>query len=130
MSELFDLAGNFIGDQSDPTKYLPWDSTLTVNPSAALQDNRGCPVGYFTQYVSSPWGTFGAAYVRVCRRMDQQILTDPAVNRAETGPGMVDQATVALADALRQIKEAATPAFSWALVAVAGLVALFIVTRR
>ncbi len=130
MSTPFDLAGNFVGDFTDPGKYVAWDPTLTVNPDAALQDNRGCPVGYFTQYVSSPLGTFGAPYVRVCRRMDQQILTDPAINREETGPGFVDQSTIALADALRQIKEAATPAFNWVMMVVVGLAALWIVTRR
>jgi len=127
---VYDHFGNFIGDPADPGKYVEWDSSLTINPEAALQDNRGCPPGYFTQYVSSPWGTFGDPYVRVCRRMDQQILTDPRINQEETGSGLIDQSTVALADALRQIKEAATPVFSWAIAAVVGLLALFIVTRR
>ncbi len=82
---------------------LSWSSQRIDGENA---DNAGCPPGYFTIYLPSAAGTFGAPYVKACRLM---ATSTAQTIRQETAPGTVDQATINLADALKQIKEAVTP---------------------
>ena len=86
------------GPEDQWPQTVGWDPTLTVNPDA-LADNRGCPPGYFCEYVS---GAFGG-YTRVCRRFDQQIASNPAVLQIETGPGLYEQTQINVAAAAESV---------------------------
>jgi hypothetical protein len=82
---------------------VPFDTTRTVNPDA-LGDNRGCPIGYFAQYVP---GTFYGT-TTICRRFDQQIASNPAVLAQESGDqGLIDATVENVADASRAVVETA-----------------------
>lgn len=110
---------------------LPFDDTLAANP-AGLGDNRGCPPGYFCEYVFPGWWS-SAAYARRCRLLDRQIATDGGVTlEAETGPGLVDQTVIAMADASRTVVAAVTPVFTTGLLLVGAalLGVLWIGSRR
>lgn len=113
---------------------VPWDASLSANPQA-LGDNRGCPPGYFCEYVGETDITGftipGGATVRVCRRFDQQIGTNPAVLASETAPGWQDQATINIANAAQAVVAAATPlALSGTMLLVLGAVAFLLLSRR
>lgn len=82
---------------------VPFDETRTRNPDA-LGDNRGCPVGYFAQYV--PGTLYGTTVV--CRRFDQQIASNPDVLAQESGDsGLLDATVENVADASRAVVETA-----------------------
>lgn len=93
--------GAIIGD---PGTYAPWDPSLSQNPDAALQDNRGCAPGWATIYVQD---SMTGGLVKVCRRLDAAILGPggAAIIREETGPAFVDQSIINVADASRQVVE-------------------------
>ncbi len=92
-----------------PVDTTAWDPSLSwasQRIDGENADNAGCPPGYFTIYLPSALGTFGAPYVRACR----YVATSTAQTiRQETAPPMVDQTVINLADATKQIKEALTP---------------------
>lgn len=91
-----------------------WDDSLSANPAASDACNRGCPPGYFCEYVSADdwWWPFNivgesAAYHRQCRRADEQIMTDGGITLAqETGEGVWEENVESIASALRQPVEA------------------------
>jgi hypothetical protein len=104
---------------------LGWDDTLSANPQA-LGDNRGCPPGYFCEYVS---GTFGG-YIRVCRRFDQQIANNPAVLQVETGPGFYEQTQINVASAAQVVAGGLLGGVSAVALVGLGLLAFMWLSRR
>lgn len=109
---------------------VPWDATLPYVGYGRLGDNRGCPDGYFAEYVS---GIFGGTQV-VCRRFDMQIASNPAILQAETGPGLYEQTQINVADAARTTVEAlgagASMFAGWTMPIVLLLGAFLIFSRR
>lgn len=86
----------------DPNTYQPWDPTLTSNPGAAFQDNRGCPPGWACIYVQD---SVTSETVKVCRRLDEAILGPggAAIINEETSPNWRDEATINVAEVSEQI---------------------------
>jgi hypothetical protein len=110
---------------------LPFDPTRTANPDG-LGDNRGCPPGYFAQYVAGG-GWLGQETVTRCRLFDATIGTDGGVTlEAESGPGLVDQVTLNVAAAASSVVHAVTPAWSTGVLILAAVVAgaLWLTGRR
>lgn len=78
------------GDTPPDPEVLPFDPTLPYTRTDNMMINRGCPVGYFAQFV--PAGTDSAVFVQIpnlvqgsyirCRKMAGYTS---AVNAAETG---------------------------------------------
>lgn len=105
---------------------VPFDTTRTRNLDA-IGDNRGCPVGYFAQYV--PGTLYGTSIV--CRRFDQQIASNPDVLAQESGSqGLIDATVENVAEASRAVVETASALAlpSLGIVALA-VVAYFFLTR-
>lgn len=92
-------AGQILGD---PSVYQSWDPTLTSNPGAALQDNRGCAPGWATIYVQD---SITGGTVKVCRLLDQSVLGPggSAVIQQESGPNWVDSSIQNVASAAQEI---------------------------
>jgi hypothetical protein len=108
--------GEWTVAEGDWPVYEVWDSTQTANPDAT-GDNRGCPPGYFCQYLApanaptvivqqSPSAAYGSGYLRVCRRADEAIIGSPATIKAESGAGAWDQTAINVADTTRQTVDA------------------------
>lgn len=107
---------------------VPYDETRTVNPSA-VGDNKGCPPGYFCEYLPPGW--FGGPDVKVCRRFDLEIGGgNPAVLASETGPSLYESTVINLAAAAETVVSAVTPAFTWALVGLAAVAGIMLFGRR
>jgi len=85
--------------EAEAPRLIPWDDTLPFTGYGRLGDNAGCPPGYFTEYVS---GAFGGTE-RVCRRLDMQVASNPAVLQAETGPGLYEQTQINVASAAENV---------------------------
>lgn len=101
---------------------VEFDPTLQANPSASLEDNRGCPPGYFCEYVP---GTFNWA-VKVCRRFDAAIgQGDTSIVASETGPGLLDATLINVAAASAAVVSAVTPTVTWLLVGLAAVTLLY-----
>jgi hypothetical protein len=89
--------------ENEVPQTVDFDRSLSANPGA-LGDNRGCPPGYFAQYV--PGVLYGTT--TVCRRFDQQISSNPAVLASESGDqGLLDATVENVADASRAVVETA-----------------------
>lgn len=100
---------------------VPFDVALSGNPSA-LGDNKGCPPGYFCEYVPGTWGGTD----KVCRRFDAAIGGgNPAVLADETGPGLLDATLINVAAAASAVVSAATPTFTWLLVGLGAVALLY-----
>ncbi len=100
---------------------VEFDPALSVNPSA-IGDNKGCPPGYFCEYVPAGWGGTG----KVCRRFDAAIgQGDTAVLADETGPGLLDSTLINVAAASAAVVSAVTPTFTWLLVGLAAVALLY-----
>jgi len=97
------VAGGYIVQGSSDT-YQAWDATLSRNPGAASQDNRGCAAGWAAIYVQD---SFTGLTVRVCRRLDQSVLGPQAAQtiREETGPDWYDASAMNIANAAEQVVE-------------------------
>lgn len=93
------LGGQVVGD---PSIYGPWDPSLSSNPEAATQDNRGCPPGWACIYVQDPM-TGGTA--KVCRLLDQSVLGPQAAATiaSETGPDFWDSSLINVASAAETV---------------------------
>lgn len=126
-------AGQIIGD---PGTYQPWDGTLTSNPDAATQDNRGCAPGWATIYVQD---SVTGGLVKVCRRLDQTVLGPggSAVIQEESGPGWVDSSIQSVASAAQQVvagagtvANALSPALSSTALVLIALAALLFVWKK
>ncbi len=101
---------------------VEFDPTGGANPSA-LGDNKGCPPGYFCEYVPGGWS---GATVKVCRRFDVEIGGgNPAVLAEETGSGLLDATLINVAAASGAVVSAVTPAFTWLLVGLAAVALLY-----
>jgi len=99
---------------------VPFDVAGTANPSA-LGDNRGCPPGYFCEYVPGWSGT-----EKVCRRFDAAIGGgNTAVLAEETGPGLLDATLINVAAASAAVVSAVTPTVTWLLVGLGALALLY-----
>ena len=85
--------------EAEAPRTVPWDAALPFTGYGRLGDNAGCPPGSFTEYVS---GAFGGTE-RVCRRLDMQIASNPAVLQAETGPGLYEQTQINVAAAAENV---------------------------
>lgn len=94
------VAGGFIMGSSDT--YRDWDPTLTSNPGAASQDNRGCAPGWAAIYVQD---SLTGGTVKVCRRLDAAILGPggSAIIAEETGPDWYDESVMNVAEVSEQI---------------------------
>lgn len=130
---LVNVNGEWVSVPDDLPQELPWDETLQANPTAASQDNRGCPPGYFCQYVSAakwwnPFYTVGedAAYTRVCRRLDEAIATDPSIGSAESGEGLWEASVENIAAAAQVPVDAAKAALPYVAVGFGSTTALLI----
>ncbi len=82
-----------------PVDVVPWDAQQLANPAAA-GFNRGCPAGYFAQFVAP--GTAGAvdygnpsAWAR-CRRL---ATSNARTIAEESGPTGLEQTLIHVADA-------------------------------
>ena len=85
--------------EGEAPRTVPWDASLPFTGYGRLGDNAGCPEGYFCEYVS---GAFGGTE-KVCRRLDMQIASNPAVLQAETGPGLYEQTQINVAAAAESV---------------------------
>ena len=106
---------------------VPFDATGTANPSA-LGDNKGCPPGYFCEYVPGIWweNVVGGETVKVCRRFDAAIGGgNTAVLADETGPGLLDATLINVAAASAAVVSAVTPTVTWLLVGLGALALLY-----
>lgn len=114
--------GAIIGD---PATYQPWDPSLSQNPAAALQDNRGCAPGWATIYVQD---SLTGGTVKVCRLLDANVLgpNAEAVIRDETGPDLYDRTIINIADASRQVVNAFPSMTSTTMLVVALAVLVFL----
>ena len=107
---------------------LPYDFSHQANPDAGDEPNRGCPVGYFAQYVgpgepdAAPSGN-PAAWIR-CRKVASSTAATVQQESAITPDEQLGIYTGALADTARQIG-AALPSIGKGLVV--GLVALAVI---
>jgi hypothetical protein len=92
-------AGQIIGDRGT---YDYWDPSLSLNPGAASQDNRGCAPGWAAIYVED---SITGGTVKVCRRIDEAILGPggAAIIQEETAPNWTDQAVINVAETSEQI---------------------------
>lgn len=128
------VAGGIIMGSSDT--YRDWDPTLTSNPDAASQDNRGCAPGWAAIYVvdSLTGGT-----VKVCRRLDAAILGPggAAIIAEESGPDWYDASVMNVAEVSEQIVEggatvvnALSPALTSAALAIGALALLLFVWKK
>jgi hypothetical protein len=142
---LVNVNGQWVEGGEEMPETLPWDASLQSNPGA-IGDNRGCPPGYFCEYVSAaswwnPFFTVGEspAYTRVCRRADEVILNDGGVTLSqETGEGAweasVEAAAAAAAVPVEALKDAlpyvGVGLGSTALLIGAGFAAYLLLTRR
>lgn len=125
------VAGGFILGSSDT--YQDWDPTLTRNPGAASQDNRGCAPGWATIYVQD---SLTGGTVKVCRRLDAALLGPggSAIIQQETGPDWYDESILNVAEVAEEIVQggadvlnAVSPAISsTALLIAAAAVFLFV----
>src|SRR5713226_1182215 len=100
-----------------PDDLLIYDFSKQANPSASDEWNRGCPVGFFAQFVgpgepqAAPYGN-PAAWVR-CRRV---ATTDAATIEQESAVTAQEQLDVyrkALEDTARQIGAALPQIGKW-----------------
>lgn len=110
--------------------YQEWDSTLSANPSAALQYNRGCSPGYGAEFVapgqpmaisynpSNP----NQAWIR-CRWVANVTAADIAAETGSSAAETVGIFTGAVSDTVSQIQANLPTGFDIKL----GLVALAIV---
>jgi hypothetical protein len=105
---------------------LPWDASLPYTGYGRLGDNRGCPAGYFAEYVSGPFG----GTVTVCRRFDQQIASNPTVLQEETGPGFYEQTQINIASAAQAVAGGLLGGVSAIALVGLGLLAVLWLTRR
>ena len=128
------VAGGFI--LGDPNTYQSWDATLSANPSAALQDNRGCAPGWATIYVLD---SVTGNTVKVCRRIDEAILgpQGAAIIQQETGPDWYDASIQNVAEVSQEIVtgggavvNALSPALTSTALVLAGLALLFLVLKK
>lgn len=128
------VAGGYI--VGDPGTYQDWDPSLSRNPSAVLQDNRGCAPGWATIYVQD---SVTGETVRVCRRLDEAILGPggAAIIAEETGPDWYDESIMNVAEVSEQIVQgggsvinALSPALLGSGVALAGLALLLFVWKK
>jgi hypothetical protein len=94
------VAGGYILGDSDTYRY--WDETLTSNPGAASQDNRGCAPGWATIYVVD---SVTGYLTKVCRRLDEAILGPggAAIIAEETAPEWTSQAVINVAEAAEEV---------------------------
>lgn len=85
-----------------PETYQAWDQSLSQNPSAVAQDNRGCAPGWATIYVLD---SLTGNMVKVCRRLDQALLGPggAAIIQAESGPDWYDQTAINVASAAQDV---------------------------
>lgn len=120
-------AGTIYGD---PGTYDYWDSTLSKNPDAASQDNRGCAPGWATIYVQD---SITGETVKVCRRLDAAFMANPApVIAEETGPDWYDASIQSVASAAEQVVTGAGQVagalapFNWSLAALLAGAALIL----
>lgn len=120
----------------DPGLYQPWDSTLTSNPIAATQDNKGCAPGWAAIYVQD---SVTGETVKVCRRLDEAILGPggAAIINEETAPNWTDQTVINIAETTEQIVSGAVavggalaPTFGTAALLVSALVLLVLMVKK
>ena len=125
------VAGGFIIGSGD--LYQEWDPTLTSNPLAVSQDNRGCAPGWATIHVQD---SITGGRVKVCRRVTPELLgpSAPAIIAEETGPDWYDASIQSVAEVSQEIVQgggqvlnAISPALSsTALLVMAAAVFLFV----
>lgn len=91
--------GQIIGD---PSVYQPWDPTLSQNPDAAAQDNRGCMPGWAAIYVQD---SLSGNTVKVCRLLDASVLGPggAAIIQNESAPNWWNQTTMNVASAAQTV---------------------------
>ena len=128
------VAGGIIIGSGD--LYQDWDPTLSRNPGAASQDNRGCAPGWATIYVQD---SVTGGTVKVCRRLDEALLGPggAAIIAEETGPDWYDESIVNVAETAQEIVSggatvlnAVSPAISsTALLLAAAAVFLFVLKK-
>lgn len=128
------VAGGIIIGSGD--LYQDWDPTLSRNPGAASQDNRGCAPGWATIYVQD---SVTGGTVKVCRRLDEALLGPggAAIIAEETGPDWYDESIVNVAETAAEIVHggadvlnAVSPAISsTALLLAAAAVFLFVLKK-
>lgn len=115
------VAGIWTEVPDDTPIAVPFDESRTVNP-LAIGDNRGCPPGYFCEYLPG----WSGEVIKTCRRFDAEIGTgNNAVLAAETGPGLLDATIINVASASAAVVSAMTPAFTWVLLGLGALALLF-----
>lgn len=130
---LVNVNGEWQSVPDDTPETLAWDATLQANPGA-VGDNKGCPPGYFCEYVSAaswwnPLFTVGQspAYTRVCRRLDQQIASDGGTTlSSETGEQAWEATVENVAAAARVPVDAAKEALPYVAVGLGSTTALLI----
>lgn len=85
-----------------PETYRVWDQSLSQNPAAASQDNRGCAPGWAAIYVQD---SLTGDTVKICRRLDAAILGPggAAIIAEETSPDWYDQTTMSVASAAEEV---------------------------
>lgn len=128
------VAGGIIIGSGD--LYQNWDPTLTRNPGAASQDNRGCAPGWATIYVLD---SVTGQTVKVCRRLDEALLGPggAAIIAEETGPDWYDASIMNVAEVAEEVVSggatvlnAVSPAISsTALLIAAAAVFLFVLKK-
>ena len=107
---------------------LPYDFSHQANPDAGDEQNRGCPVGYFAQYVgpgepdAAPSGN-PAAWIR-CRKVASSTAQTIQDESAITAQEQLDIYRKAIEDTVRQFG-AGLPSFGRGLVV--GLVAIAVI---
>lgn len=128
------VAGGFILGSSD--LYQDWDPTLSRNPGAASQDNRGCAPGWATIYVQD---SLTGGLVKVCRRLDEAILGPggAAIIAEEAGPDWYDESIMSVAEVSEQIVvgggdvlNALSPALTSTALAIGAIALLLFVWKK
>lgn len=128
------VAGGFILGSSD--LYQDWDPTLSRNPGAASQDNRGCAPGWATIYVQD---SLTGGLVKVCRRLDEAILGPggSAIIQEEAGPDWYDESIMNVAEVSEQIVQggadvinAVSPAISSTALLIAAAAIFLLVWKK
>jgi len=129
------VAGGYIVMGSGDT-YQWWDPTLSRNPGAATQDNKGCAPGWATIYVQD---SLTGGLVKVCRRLDQSVLGPQASQtiQEEAGADWYDESIMSVASAAEQVVEggasvvnALSPALSGAAMLAIALAVLLLAWKR
>jgi len=110
-----------------PVGVVPWDESKPYTDRPG--DLAGCPPGSGVIYGTPSWwdALLGRPYTRGCQTVEE--ATAPVI-RAETGPGVVDQVTISVADSLQKIKDALPSGWDLSLLLLAGVAIVAVVVLR